>query len=68
MNLPALASAASDLLTFLDKCGRSACLIGGIVVSRWGEPRATQYVDVTVLSDFGDVFVSPSPGDEEQSC
>lgn len=29
------------------------CIIGGIAVQRWGEPRLTQVVDVTVLSGFG---------------
>jgi hypothetical protein len=29
------------------------CLIGGIAVQRWGEPRLTQDVDLSVLSGFG---------------
>jgi hypothetical protein len=29
------------------------CIIGAIAVQRWGEPRLTQDVDVTVLSGFG---------------
>lgn len=52
MTPPRLVEAASELLTFLETNGRSACLIGGIVVSRWGEPRATRDVDATVLADF----------------
>jgi hypothetical protein len=29
------------------------CFIGGIAVQRWGEPRLTQAVDLTVLTGFG---------------
>lgn len=29
------------------------CVIGAIAVQRWGEPRLTQDVDLTVLSGFG---------------
>ena len=52
MTPPRLVEAADELLRFLDANGRSACLIGGVVVSRWGEPRATKDVDATVLVDF----------------
>ncbi|MBA3638091.1 MAG: hypothetical protein M3541_22790 [Acidobacteriota bacterium] len=54
MSLPRLARAAGELLHFLERKNRPACVIGGIVVSRWGEPRATTDVDVTVLAEFGD--------------
>ena len=30
-----------------------SCIIGAIAVQRWGEPRLTQDVDLTVLSGFG---------------
>jgi Nucleotidyl transferase AbiEii toxin, Type IV TA system len=49
-----LLEAAAALLTFLDGHRIPACLIGGIVVSRWGEPRVTQDVDVAVLAELGD--------------
>jgi hypothetical protein len=49
-----LLDAARELLDALHKSGRPACLIGGMVVSRWGDPRATQDVDATVWSDFGE--------------
>ena len=52
MTPPRLVEAAGELLSFLDAHGRLACLIGGIVVSRWGEPRATRDVDATVLAGF----------------
>lgn len=29
------------------------CFIGGIAVQRWGEPRATADVDLTILTGFG---------------
>ena len=48
MTPPRLVEAADELLRFLDANGRSACLIGGIVVSRWGEPRATNGVDLDI--------------------
>jgi len=37
------------------------CIIGGIAVLRWGEPRFTRDVDVTLLSGFGreDEFILP---------
>jgi hypothetical protein len=54
VSLPELARAASDILLFLESKGRPACLIGGLAVSRWGEPRATQDVDLTVLAEFGE--------------
>jgi hypothetical protein len=30
------------------------CFIGGIAVQRWGEPRVTQDVDMTILTGFGE--------------
>jgi hypothetical protein len=29
------------------------CFIGGLALQRWGEPRVTQDVDVTILTGFG---------------
>lgn len=52
MTPPRLVEAAEEFLSFLRANGRPACLIGGLVVSRWGEPRATRDVDATVLVDF----------------
>lgn len=48
-----LTHAAADVLRICASLGRRACLIGGIAVQRWGQPRATQDVDVTVLAPFG---------------
>ncbi len=39
-----------------DVCRRQQwqfCFIGGIAVQRWGEPRVTQDVDMTILTGFG---------------
>ncbi|MBU6409235.1 MAG: hypothetical protein KGR98_02495 [Verrucomicrobia bacterium] len=33
--------------------GWSFCIIGGVAVQRWGEPRQTRDVDLTLLSGFG---------------
>ncbi len=29
------------------------CFIGGVALQRWGEPRVTQDVDMTLLTGFG---------------
>lgn len=52
--VPALAAAARDVLTVLEAAGLRACLIGGLVVPRWGQPRATTDADLTVLAPYGD--------------
>ena len=48
-----LFDAARELLDTLDALGFRSCLIGGLVVQRWGEPRFTQDVDATVLAEYG---------------
>lgn len=50
MNL--LASAAR-VTAALDRLGRRHCVIGGVALQRWGAPRATLDVDLTVLVEFG---------------
>lgn len=49
-----LARTAHDVLRCLASARLPACLIGGLAVQRWGEPRATQDVDLSVLAPFGD--------------
>lgn len=39
---------------FLDARGWRSCVIGGVAVQRWGEPRLTRDVDVTLLTGLGD--------------
>jgi hypothetical protein len=52
---------ARVLQTFCDKQGWRSCFIGGIAVQRWGEPRVTRDVDLTLLTGFGseDDFLDP---------
>lgn len=44
---------AVEVQTFCDRQGWRSCFIGGIAVQRWGEPRVTRDVDVTLLTGFG---------------
>ena len=45
---------AVRLCEFLETCKYTYFVIGGIAVQRWGEPRQTVDVDVTVIVEFGD--------------
>ena len=45
---------AIRLCEFLETCKYTYFVIGGIAVQRWGEPRQTVDVDVTVIVEFGD--------------
>lgn len=45
--------AAFEVQRFCRGRGWRFCFIGGIAVQRWGEPRLTQDVDLTVLAGFG---------------
>src|SRR5687767_3062967 len=47
-----LFTAARDLQVFFRQQGWEFCFIGGLAVWRWGKPRFTQDVDVTVLTGF----------------
>lgn len=49
----ALWETAVDLHNYLESCNYSFCVIGGIALQRWGEPRVTQDVDVTLIVQFG---------------
>jgi hypothetical protein len=49
----ALYAAAKEICDWLDARGLRGCLIGGLAVQRWGEPRLTQNVDLTVLAAYG---------------
>jgi hypothetical protein len=48
-----LLEAAVSLQDFCDRRCWSSCVIGGIAVQRWGEPRVTRDVDLTILTGFG---------------
>lgn len=45
--------AAAEVAAFLDGRGLPYAFIGGLAVQHWGEPRATQDVDVVVLVPSG---------------
>lgn len=49
-----LVSAAAAVLSTLDSAGIPACLIGGMVISRWGQPRATTDSDASALAPYGE--------------
>ena len=46
--------AALEVQEFLSHAGERFCFIGAIALQRWGEPRLTRDVDVTVLAPYGD--------------
>jgi hypothetical protein len=56
-----LLEAALGLQTFFRRREWRSCIIGGIAVLRWGEPRFTRDVDVSLLTGFGreDDFIAP---------
>jgi len=41
---------AADLLDFCQAESWRACVIGGLAVQRWGEPRLTRDVDLSLLT------------------
>jgi hypothetical protein len=48
-----LFAAAVELQLFCRDCGWPNAVIGGLAVQRWGEPRQTRDVDVTILAGTG---------------
>jgi len=52
---------AKQLQDFTDRQGWRSCFIGGVAVQRWGEPRVTRDVDLTLLTGFGNEvrFIEP---------
>ena len=46
-------AAALEVQTFCRERGWRFCFIGGLTLQRWGEPRLTQDVDITLLTGFG---------------
>jgi hypothetical protein len=49
----ALFTAAAEIQNNLQHAGEKFCFIGGIALQRWGEPRLTRDVDLTLLCPFG---------------
>ncbi len=56
-----LFSTAFELESFCATQGWHFCFIGGVAVQRWGEPRYTEDVDLTLLTGFGDeaAYIDP---------
>jgi hypothetical protein len=56
-----LLDAAVEVQTFLQSQSWEFCLIGALAAIRWGEPRATRDVDISLLTGFGDEeeFMTP---------
>jgi hypothetical protein len=53
MNQP-LADAAREIDALLRQQGWEYCIVGGVAIGRWGEPRATKDVDLCLLTSLGD--------------
>ena len=49
----ALLEAAIEIQRFLRQAGEKFCFIGGVALQRWGEPRFTRDVNLTLLCPFG---------------
>lgn len=48
-----LFAAAADVQAFCAARGWKSAVIGGVAVQRWGEPRLTRDVDVTIFAGLG---------------
>ncbi len=46
-------AAALEIQAFCRTSGWQFCFIGALAVQRWGEPRLTHDVDLTILTGFG---------------
>ena len=57
----ALFRAAVDIQALCAAQGWTCCVIGGLAVQRWGEPRQTRDVDLTLFTGLGreEQFVDP---------
>ena len=49
----ALLATAAEIHDFLQRAGERFCFIGGVALQRWGEPRFTRDVDLTLLCPYG---------------
>ena len=45
--------AAAELQNFCQSQGWQFCFIGGVALQRWGEPRETVDVDLSLFAEFG---------------
>jgi hypothetical protein len=53
IHLPGVLAAAGEVQSFCQSRDWRFCFIGGVALQRWGEPRLTQDVDLTLLTGFG---------------
>lgn len=53
IQLPGVLAAAQQIQSLCEERGWRFCFIGGVAVQRWGQPRVTQDVDLTLLTGFG---------------
>jgi len=51
--MKALFRTAAELNCLLSERGWRYCFIGGIALQRWGQPRLTNDIDLTILTGFG---------------
>lgn len=51
--MKALFRTAAELNRLLSERGWRYCFIGGIALQRWGQPRLTNDIDLTILAGFG---------------
>lgn len=51
--MSALFTAAAEIQDYLRRANDRFCFIGGIALQRWGEPRFTRDIDLTLLCPFG---------------
>jgi hypothetical protein len=51
-------AAALEIQAFLSRAGAKFCFIGGVALQRWGQPRLTQDVDLTLLCGLGEESVA----------
>ena len=49
----ALFEAAEEVCSFMSARRWEFCIIGGLAVQQWGEPRTTLDADITLLADWG---------------
>jgi len=49
-----LFEAAKEVCEFMTARGWEFCIIGGLAVQRWGEPRTTVHADMTLLTEWGE--------------
>jgi hypothetical protein len=51
-------AAALEIQEFLSRAGAKFCFIGGVALQRWGQPRLTQDVDLTLLCGRGEEAIA----------